>query len=561
MKQGQHLPALDGLEYKAQRFLDSGSKMSEILLAVDRKKRPVILKIACVDQRARAEVNRQAIQTTIDWLQRLGVYAGIIRLRPIAFKGASRLRAWFTPPTYSATLQEWPGQPEFLVMDYLPGGSLRDFVGDKRLDIELALWIAHHIARALAYIHERSCVHRDIKPENILFRVLPTAGANTEQTLPILIDFGVAARIGEAKLVSGSRLWMAPELQEAYERHPLPVDPAWDIYALGLILCYMLTGRRPRQKNYDFYSYELFREQTLAVLDREAAAAEGPKQAVIPPLKQLIDRTLAKDPQTRPSAAEFVAETGLLLSASGRPLPTREQDNSLPFAHRRRLGMVAMLIVAIALLLGIGSALRTVTSSPVSTNTRAVTDASTLAVATPTMTQPAPTRVPFTPAVIQPPPTRVSLTPTPAATAAQPLSNDTNTRTAAGGLPASVPMSATLPVTVQLLAPATEIVSSQTSVDFVWTLNRQSLRADDCFALVFWDPSQAMIKMAPRGVSKATRVKVDFEALLDGPDASFRQLLQSSQRFNWGVRIVSCASPTKILSEAEEVRVYTYAAQ
>ncbi len=122
-------------------------------------------------------------------------------------------------------------------------------------------------------------------------------------------------------------------------------------------------------------------------------------------------------------------------------------------------------------------------------------------------------------------------------------------------------MSATLPVTVQLLAPATETVSSQTSVDFVWSLNSQSLRADDCFALVFWDPSQTAIKMAPRGVSKATRVKVDFEALFDGPDVSFRQLLQSSQRFNWGVRIVSCASPTKILREAEEVRVYTYAAQ
>ncbi len=87
-------------------------------------------------------------------------------------------------------------------------------------------------------------MHRDIKPENILFRVLPAADANVEQTLPILIDFGVAAHIGEAKLVSGSRLWMAPELQEAYERHPLAVDPAWDIYALGLILCYMLTGRR-----------------------------------------------------------------------------------------------------------------------------------------------------------------------------------------------------------------------------------------------------------------------------------------------------------------------------
>jgi len=156
----------------------------------------------------------------------------------------------------------------------------------------------------------------------------------------------------------------------------------------------------------------------LAVLDREAAAAEGPKQAVIPHLKQLINRTLAKDPQTRPSAAEFVAETALLLSEIGRPLPTREhwlmrleQDNPLLFAHRRRLGIVATLIVAIALLLGIGSALRgvilpmrTVASSPVSTNTRPVTSAPTLAVATPPMTQPAPTRVLLRPPQFSPHP-------------------------------------------------------------------------------------------------------------------------------------------------------------
>ncbi len=80
----------------------------------------------------------------------------------------------------------------------------------------------------------------------------------------------------------------------------------------------------PRQKNYDFYSYELFREQTFAGLDCDAAAADAPRQAVILRLQQLLGRALAKDPQARPSAAEFVTESALLLTEIGRPLPARD---------------------------------------------------------------------------------------------------------------------------------------------------------------------------------------------------------------------------------------------
>ncbi len=222
-----------------------------------------------------------------------------------------------------------------------------------------------------------------------------------------------------------------------------------------------------------------------------------------------------------------------------------EQNSPMLFTHRRWLEIVASVMLVIALLLGTGFAvrwailpIRTVASSSASTSVTSVTPAPTLLPVTPTITQPAPTRVPITPAAIQSPPTRVSLTPTPVLT----------------------PTNAALP-RVQLLVPATGVVSGQTTVDFAWAIHGQSLRADDCFALVFWDPNQATAKVAPRGVSKATRVKVDFAALLDGPDIALRQLVQSSPRFNWGVRIVACASPADILKEAEDIRVYTYDTQ
>lgn len=360
-QENQGIPPLDGLAYKPQKLIDTGSKMSDLLLAEDSHSRTVALKIACVDQRARADVNRLAIKNTIEWLNKLGNYRGIVALRPIEFTGEATWRSWFKQPTYSAALQQWPGQPEFLVMEYIGGGSLRDFVGDTRLDVGLALWIAHYIARALAYIHQHGCVHRDIKPENILFRAFPQIDARPSNTMPILIDFGVAARTGADRLVSGSRLWMAPELQAAYEKRPLPVDPSWDMYALGLILCYMLTGRRPRHRNYEAQDYEEFRERTLAILDRDMAETDPEVAAAKVRLKQLIVNTLAKTPDKRPTAQAFVTETAALLATLRTPLPAHElwrmrleQSKGFSLANRRwlRFGPPLVLILALLLLVG-----------------------------------------------------------------------------------------------------------------------------------------------------------------------------------------------------------------
>ncbi len=453
-QENQSIPPLDGLAYKPQKLIDTGSKMSDLLLAEDRHSHTVALKIACVDQRARADVNRLAIKNTIEWLNKLGSYRGIVALRPIEFTGEATWRSWFKQPTYSAALQQWPGQPEFLVMEYIGGGSLRDFVGDTRLDVELALWIAHYIARALAYIHQHGCVHRDIKPENILFRAFPQIDARPSNTMPILIDFGVAARTGADRLVSGSRLWMAPELQAAYEKRPLPVDPSWDVYALGLILCYLLTGRRPRHRNYEAQDYEEFRERTLAILDRDMAETDPAVAAAKAHLKQLIADALAKTPDKRPTAQAFVTETATLLATLRAPLPAHElwrmrleQSKGFSLANRHwlRFGAPLILILALLLLAGfaaqkgkllIGFAIPAPAVTPTAANrpptetpvnrVAAVSPAPTLvqptqqtialsvtATAPPTLiavTQPPPTLAPFTPDVAEAAPTLAPFT-------------------------------------------------------------------------------------------------------------------------------------------------------
>ena len=169
----------------------------------------------------------------------------------------------------------------------------------------------------------------------------------------MLVDFGVAAGRGEHRLVSGSRLWMAPELQEAYEQSPLPVDPAWDVYALGLILCYMISGRRPRRRSYEYASVLAYREHTLAVLEQELQN-QGGEASVQERLAQLITAMLAKDPADRPAAHEVAATAAALLADRGVTLtrPTRlrmllARGRDLPPRKRLQLALVAALVVGV----------------------------------------------------------------------------------------------------------------------------------------------------------------------------------------------------------------------
>lgn len=390
------IPPLDDYDYRIQRIIETDSKMSSVVLAISTQQRRVVLKIARVDQRARAETNREAIRNSVLWLRRLGRHDGLVRLYPIAYRSQRKSRhasdyesqrgegARPGEPVFCATLRQWAGQPEFLVMEYLEGGSLRDYVGARPLGADTALWITHQLAQSLDYIHRQGCVHRDIKPENILFRSpargdgsgakpgARSAGRPFGEIRPVLVDFGVAAACRERRLVSGSRLWMAPELQEAYEQSALPVDPAWDIYALGLLLCYMVSGRRPRRRNYEYASVLAYREHTLAVLEQGLQNRDG-KTPIYEQLGQLITAMLAKNPADRPAAHEVAVVTAALLADLGVTLSWQEQlrmqlarSRSLPPRQRLQLALVVALVVGVVL----GGLAGLFISLPVSVNAR-----------------------------------------------------------------------------------------------------------------------------------------------------------------------------------------------
>ena len=121
------IPPLDDLDYRVRGLLQTDSKMSEILVATDPKAQTVIFKIACVQQRARAETNRRAIHNSVTWMEELRGHTGIAQMQPIRRKDQRGFSAWFAPPTFVATLPTWPGNPEFHIMEYLAGGQLRAF--------------------------------------------------------------------------------------------------------------------------------------------------------------------------------------------------------------------------------------------------------------------------------------------------------------------------------------------------------------------------------------------------------------------------------------------------
>src|ERR1044071_2139126 len=137
-------------------------------------------------------------------------------------------------PVYDVGESE--GQPYF-VMRYMNGGSLSERIKAGVFTIEEAIQILGAIAPGLDEAHSKGIVHRDIKPSNILF---------DKRGNPYISDFGIAklsqAQAGNVtgSAIIGTPAYMAPEQAQGTE-----VDGRADIYALGIILFEMLTGKQP----------------------------------------------------------------------------------------------------------------------------------------------------------------------------------------------------------------------------------------------------------------------------------------------------------------------------
>jgi eukaryotic-like serine/threonine-protein kinase len=308
------------------------------------------------------------------------------------------------------------GRP-YIVLEYLSGGTLEDRLAAGRpLPDDETERIAAGIAAGLAEAHAHGVVHRDLKPANVLFDAEGRAK---------IADFGIA-RIGEgggltaAGTVLGTAAYISPE-QAAGE----PATPASDVYAFGVILFRMLTGRLPFEA-----------EDALAMAamhrDRPAPPVTSFRPDAPPRLESLAAAALAKSPADRPrDGAALAAElgppgrAGAAATAVTQVLrPTRDRSRTPLVALGAALLAAAGVAVAIAVTFRGGAASPPLTTSFSTTRPHHVTTTppATTAEVAPATTPPATTAAgPTTTSAPAPPPTTAPVTTAPPATTIAPL--------------------------------------------------------------------------------------------------------------------------------------------
>ena len=205
---------------------------------------------------------------------------------------------------------EHEGSP-YLVMEYMPGGTLRKILG-KPIPWQIALRLLLPVARGVEYAHQRGIVHRDIKPANILI---------TESGDPMLSDFGIA-KLFEADqttnltgtgMAVGTPEYMAPE---QWDGKP---NPQSDLYSLGIVLYEMVTGRKPYIA--DTPMSLLIKQATEPLPSPHQFVADLPEA-----LEALLIKSLARDPRDRFANMQAFIRTAEALLASAPTVQAPQLD-------------------------------------------------------------------------------------------------------------------------------------------------------------------------------------------------------------------------------------------
>jgi tetratricopeptide (TPR) repeat protein len=269
----------------------------------------------------------------------------------------------------------------YIASAYWPGITLTEWLRDRSEAVPLrqAAELVATLADAVGHAHERGVVHRDLKPSNVLLqrRPPPAAGARPAAAgpdgafdfVPRITDFGLAKRTAEAPdqpgeeggartqsgAVLGTPNYMAPEQAGGKSKE---IGPAADVYALGVILYELLTGRPP------------FRGETLLdtleqVRSREPLPPGRLRPGLSRDLETICLKCLQKEPRKRYESAAALAED-LRRYLAGTPIrarPVRAWERGIKWA-RRKPALAALLALSalaptalLAVVLGYGARL------------------------------------------------------------------------------------------------------------------------------------------------------------------------------------------------------------
>lgn len=178
---------------------------------------------------------------------------------------------------------EAQGHP-YLVMELVEQGTLKDYLTGTPMDWTQMVKLAIPVAEALHYAHGQGLIHRDVKPSNILM---------PQEDWPLLADFGLVKMVGAEQALTASGVVMGtPAYMSPEQVHAEKVDHRADIYALGVLMFEMITGRLP-------FEYENPHRLMLAHLSEPVPSPRQFNLACLPLLEEIILKMLQKLPDER----------------------------------------------------------------------------------------------------------------------------------------------------------------------------------------------------------------------------------------------------------------------
>lgn len=206
--------------------------------------------------------------------------------------------------------------------ELIEGRTLAEVLADDgAMSVDEALRVGRDLARALAAVHSAGLVHGDIKAEN----VLREAGGRV-----VLMDFGAGGEerlLASRRLVAGTPAYLAPEVLDG-----APLSKHSDIYALGVLIFLLLTGRLP-------YAGDTVGDLRKAQRERRHASLASLRPDLDARFVSVIERSLDADSMKRPKDAIEIA---------GALLPSHDGVASTDAARQRRLVWRAASIVFVA---------------------------------------------------------------------------------------------------------------------------------------------------------------------------------------------------------------------
>jgi len=241
----------------------------------------------------------------------------------------------------------------YLVMEYVDGVPLDQYVEAHRLSLEEVLKLFLQVTAAVSFAHQKLIVHRDLKPNNILV---------TQRREVKLLDFGIAKSLNPNRNETATvSVRLTPEFASPEQIQGGTISTSSDVYSLGVLLFHTLTGGvRPYRTTGENVS-----ELLQAVLESETprpSSVASPKYAkkLKGDVDNIILKAMAKEPERRYASVEQL-EQDIERYLTGRPVLARGDAWGYlagKFIRRHRLAVGAALVIALTIATGMNTTMR-----------------------------------------------------------------------------------------------------------------------------------------------------------------------------------------------------------